>query len=299
MNLSQTGSDDGSDEAGSQVSLTQVEQRRKTHTHAEAIYIAMLICPIWFMGNCLYNYSLFLTSVSSSTIISNLAGTFTFAFSWFLGLEELSYGKVLGIIVCFIGAISVGLQDSGEMDGDGEQRTLAGDIVALLSAVGYGLYTSIIRYKIPDDEGISMQLLLGYIGLINAITLSPVLIVLSLMGLANITQLTGAIFGFILLNGIFNTAVSDYLWARAVVLTSPTVATIGMSITIPLAMISDLFIMGVVPTYISVVGALLVVIGFILVNISKDHELMILSHFTYTEPVVRSISGVSSKIPTV
>ena len=32
--------------------------------------------------------------------------------------------------------------------------------------------------QIPDDEGVSMQLLLGYIGLLNAVFLAPILIVL-------------------------------------------------------------------------------------------------------------------------
>lgn len=32
--------------------------------------------------------------------------------------------------------------------------------------------------QIPDDNGISMQLLLGYVGLINVIFLAPVLICL-------------------------------------------------------------------------------------------------------------------------
>ena len=39
-----------------------------------------------------------------------------------------------------------------------------------------------------------------------------------------------------------NNVLSDYLWARAVVLTTPTVATVGLSLTIPLAFVSDLFV---------------------------------------------------------
>ena len=55
-------------------------------------------------------------------------------------------------------------------------------------------------------------------------------------------------------------------------LTSPTVATIGMSITIPLAIISDFFINSKIPTDISILGAILVIIGFCLVNINKELE---------------------------
>lgn len=56
--------------------------------------------------------------------------------------------------------------------------------------------------------------------------------------------------------------ISDYIWARAVVLTSPTVATVGMSITIPLAILSDLLLHSIVPDLVAVVGSVLVIGGF-------------------------------------
>ena len=37
--------------------------------HYNVIKMAALVCPFWFLSNLLYNYSLFMTSVSSSTII--------------------------------------------------------------------------------------------------------------------------------------------------------------------------------------------------------------------------------------
>eukprot|EP01032_Pedospumella_encystans_P012804 gene12804-14785_t len=261
------------DESFIENDLNPVVAPTKSYTHWDVLKIAAIICPFWFLSNCLYNYSLFLTSVSSSTIISNMAGAFTLAFSYYAGLEGITYGKVLGIIACFLGAVCVGLNDTG--DGNGQMQTVTGDIVAFFGAVGYGLYTTIIRYKIPDDEGISMQLLLGYIGLLNAVVLAPVLPILYVLNLDDLTNLTYIVVGFIILNGLCNSVLSDYLWARAVVLTSPTVATIGVAITIPLAMVSDLLIHGTMPTILSGFGAFLVVLGFVLVNITADMELEI------------------------
>jgi hypothetical protein len=79
------------------------------YTHMDILRIAAVLAPIYALSNGLFNYSLIMTSVSSSTIIryfvlhvkvsmcarlnaglpyihSNLSGTFTFAFSWYLGL---------------------------------------------------------------------------------------------------------------------------------------------------------------------------------------------------------------------
>lgn len=89
-----------------------------------------------------------------------------------------------------------------------------------------------------------------------------------MLGLGNIAALTGVVFGFVLLGGIFNNVISDYLWARSVVLTSPTVATVGLSITIPFAILSDYIVYGIVPSGLAVGGAFLVTLGFVAVNTS-------------------------------
>ncbi len=75
-----------------------------------------------------------------------MAGAFTLAFSYYAGLEGITHGKVLGILACFLGAVCVGLNDNG--GSNGKMQTVEGDIVAFFAAVGYGLYTTIIRYQV-------------------------------------------------------------------------------------------------------------------------------------------------------
>ena len=77
------------------------------------------------------------------SLSSNLAASFTLAFSWFYGLEDVTWMKIVGVVVCFLGAVCVGLQDSRSESGS--MHTVSGDIVALLAAAGYGLYTTMIR----------------------------------------------------------------------------------------------------------------------------------------------------------
>jgi solute carrier family 35 protein F5 len=90
------------------------------------------------------------------------------------------------------------------------------------------------------------------------------------MKIGHVNEITGEVVGFITLNGFSDTVLADYFWARAVILTSPTIATIGMSITIPIALLTDYFIKGVSATWISGLGASLVVIGFVLVNLTPS-----------------------------
>jgi drug/metabolite transporter (DMT)-like permease len=132
--------------------------------------------------------------------------------------------------------------------------------------------------QVKDDDAVSMQLVLGYIGLVNAIICIPPLIILAAGGWGGVTHFSLTIFGFLLLSSFFNDVVADYLWARSVLLTSPTVATVGLSMTIPLAIVTD-FLSGLfysnkansdALSTLSLCGAGLVLVGFLFVNVGLD-----------------------------
>jgi len=78
------------------------------------------------------------------------------------------------------------------------------------------------------------------------------------------------VFLALIAKGLFDNVLADYLWARAVVLTSPSLASVGLSLTIPLAVASDAArLPGSDPIQGGagmVIGGLLVLAGFGLVN---------------------------------
>lgn len=85
--------------------------------------------------------------------------------------------------------------------------------------------------------------------------------------------LSSWVFGCIVINGLFNNVISDYLWARSVVLTSATVATVGLGLTIPLAFASDVFLGSKdVLNSESILGAVFVLFGFVFVNIGQTQD---------------------------
>lgn len=237
---------------------------QSNYCHTDLIKAAFILCPLWMLANCFYNYSLLYTSVGSSTIISNLSGSFTLFFSYLFQLESITYGKIAGLICCFVGVILVSLNDQG----DGTHHGLVGDLLAIVGAIGYGLYTTVLKLKIPSDDDISMQLFFGYLGIVNAVLFLPVIIIFAVGSYDDIGQLTANVFGYILLECIFDTVIADYLWARSVLLTTPTVATVGLSLTIPFAICSDVLTGNRSDVNaLSLSGAFLVTLGFVFVNI--------------------------------
>lgn len=66
--------------------------------------------------------------------------------------------------------------------------------------------------------------------------------------------------------GLLDNVLSDYLWAKAVILTTTTVATAGLTIQVPLAAVVD-SVMGNAPNVMDYVGAAAVLVGFMGINI--------------------------------
>jgi len=250
-------------------------------TTQDHVWAAAKIAPIWFISNYAYNASLEFTSITSSTVLASTGSLFTFLFALVVRDEHFSLLKVVGILLGMTGSILTGLHDiegntanspSDETNNNNnESRVLWGDCLGLISALGYGGYATMVRVLCPRDESLmSMQIFLGFVGLWNMVILCPIAIYLTAV---KGTVLTGFLFGCLIFKGLFDNVLSDYLWARAVVLTSATVATVGLGLTIPLAFVTD--VLTGRPNVLdaaSVVGALAVLVGFVLVNLGQQKE---------------------------
>ena len=66
------------------------------------------------------------------------------------------------------------------------------------------------------------------------------------------------------------TFVSDYLWILAMLMTSPLIVTMGLSLSIPLALVGDVLIKGQLKNLLYWCGASLVLIGFSIVNLKRE-----------------------------
>eukprot|EP00808_Paulinella_micropora_P010126 g65303.t1 len=235
-------------------------------TNYETMQAALVICPVWFLANLCYNASLNYTSVTSNTILSVTSGLFTFMFGVLTKTEPFSMLKLLGVFSCIGGTVAVALDDK---EVGGTDR-LEGDLICLLGAFLYGAYVTLLNYKLPSDDVVRMPLFFGYLGLFNSTLLLPILLILYFTGVSRLDLLRWDIFGWICLKGLFDNVLSDYLWARSVLLTSPTVVTVGLSLTVPFSILFDLVFHGIVPSRLSAFGACLVCVGFLNVNISKE-----------------------------
>ena len=215
-------------------------ERSKHATVRETAWAAFTISPLWFAAQLCFNYSLLYTSVTSNSILSTSSSVFTFGLSVYFVGERYNRERLAAVAAYVLGSALVTLSDHRE-DGAGSNPTEStnfGNFLTVLAAALYAGYTTAIRYLLPDDPQVSMLLFLGVIGVVNLLGVGAV-IVLGHFGLGMFPDVfddvTPRVFAWACAKGLFDNVLSDYLWARAVLLTSPTVASVGLSMQIPMA----------------------------------------------------------------
>jgi solute carrier family 35, member F5 len=79
------------------------------------------------------------------------------------------------------------------------------------------------------------------------------------------------IWSIALFAGLLDNVLSDYLWAKAILLTTTTVATAGLTIQVPIAAIVDT-LTGHAPHLLNYIGAAAVLVGFAGINIPTETQ---------------------------
>lgn len=131
----------------------------------------------------------------------------------------------------------------------------------------YAAYTTVLSSVTKPD--FSVALLFGALGLAVMVLGTPLV-----FGLEHeaIWRMTPEVFGLLIFNGLFDNVLSQFAWAKAVQWTSPTAATVGLSLTIPLSVVAD-FVRQKQLTGWTFLAVALVITGFICVTVaSKPKE---------------------------
>ncbi|KAI1487580.1 hypothetical protein F5X96DRAFT_649266 [Biscogniauxia mediterranea] len=246
----------------------------------ETARLSLEFCMIWFLGNYFASACLEYTSVASTTILTSTSSIWTLIFCALMRIEAFSVRKLIGVMASLTGIVLISMVDlSGEDNDDGrgnfphksQQQIAIGDAMALFSAVVYGVYVVVMKIRVGNEDRVNMPLFFGLVGIFNLVLLWPLFPILHYTGIEPFEMPPdGKIWLIIMLNSI-SSFVSDISWAYAMLLTTPLVVTVGLSLTIPLSLIGEIIQYAQYSSFIYWVGAVIVVLSFVFIN-NESHE---------------------------
>lgn len=248
-----------------------------------------LVCPLWFFAQGSYNAALLFTSVGSSTALSATSSLFTLALAFCAcwpsgggrgGPAALPSRLTAAGVACTVaGALFVGWGDEGGGGSSVGGAAWAGDALSVFSAFAYATYSVAVKALVPigapsagsggDGGGrVSMLVFFGFLGLWTSLGALPVVVGLHASGVEDLGKLlslphAARILLLLAVKGLVDNVLSDLLWARAIQLTSPTFASTGLALTIPLSLLADAALRGMVPGTAVAAGAGLIFAGFV------------------------------------
>jgi solute carrier family 35 protein F5 len=262
-------------------------------TLKETAKLALEFCILWFLANYFAAACLEYTTVASSTILASTSSIWTLLSGSLMRVERFTLRKLIGVCASLAGVILISMVDvSGETDenrGSFPHKTprelAVGDVMAFVSAVLYGFYAVFMKKRIGDESRVNMPLFFGLVGLWNTVLLWPGFFILHFTGVEKFSlPPTTKILIIVIVNSA-SSLVSDFCWAYSMLLTSPLIVTVGLSLTIPLSLVGQIVLDAQYASIWYWVGALIVVLSFVFINHEdrKDEEEGVLAG---QEPVV-------------
>ncbi|KAH6554561.1 hypothetical protein KP509_1Z324900 [Ceratopteris richardii] len=126
--------------------------------------------------------------------------------------EKFTWIKLCSVLLCMAGTVIVSLSDSKGTSTATAKNHAWGDVLCIISACFYAVYTTLIKKQLPDevqdDEKASTALFFGYLGLFNGVIFLPIMLILHFTGVEPLHNLSSLQYGLIIGKGmLFSLAV--------------------------------------------------------------------------------------------
>lgn len=257
-------------------SLDDYEPQISTFAHTAKL--AAVLTPFFFLCMWTFNLGLEYTSVASSSIIATLTSLFTLVFGAVTGVEHFSYPKLAATLMSIAGVSTIVIVDNKLSSPHGRSNLpVIGDLISVVSAALYATYTIILKRRAGPEGETNIAMMFGILGGIITLAAWPGIFIVHWVSIEKFEWPPKDALMFLFLNGMIGTVLSEFMWAMSIVLTTPMTTTLSLSLTVPLSIFSDVLLKGKKFGVSYGIGAILVIVGFIIANIDvassrKKHE---------------------------
>ncbi|MCJ1224270.1 hypothetical protein MMC12_000914 [Toensbergia leucococca] len=246
----------------------------------ETAKLSLEFCMVWFVANYFAAACLGYTTVASSTILTSTSGIWTLLFGVLMRVEKFSFRKLFGVLVSLTGIVLTSFVDlsqdndknRGSFPHKSQKQIAIGDALAFASALLYGIYSTFMKKRIRNEARVDMPLFFGLVGLFNMIFLVPGFVFFHFTGIETFQLPPSKRVTAIVLTNSITSMVSDYCWAYSMLLTSPLVTTVGLSLTIPLSLVGQMILHAQTSSLTYWIGAGIVFFSFVFINHESKEE---------------------------
>jgi drug/metabolite transporter (DMT)-like permease len=222
------------------------------------------LAALWSAATYFNLSSLHNTTLSSNEVLTTLMAPWALVLSVILFRAERHCltVKVLAILFSFAGTFIITSTDE-----DSGQSRFLGDLYIIISAVCLGSYDVYFRYYIPQDTDV--RAILIPMGLVVLIASFPLQYLLDITSAEPLARPSGKDLGVLFAAVISGNFVADFCIAKACLLLTPFVVTIGVSLNVPISMGIDAIIHSLNFEWQFMIGASCSLLGFVLAAMTE------------------------------
>lgn len=240
--------------------------------------VAFMFSLLWFIGNLSYQEALLDSEAGIVNLLSCSSGLFTLLLASMFpsnNSDKFTLSKFIAVVISLVG---VGLVTTADKHTTFQGHVLSpGAIWTLAGALFYAAYLVFLRRQVDNEDRMDLPMFFGFVGLFNFLLIWPGLAIVHFTKVETFQWPSSRQWALVLINGLIGTVISELLWLWGCFLTSSLIATLAISLTIPLTVLFDILLKQVEYPHLFFIGSLPMLASFFAVTI--------LAHYDNWDPV--------------
>lgn len=245
-------------------------QQASKFTIPQVAKISFMFCLVWFLANFAYQEALDDTQMSIVNTLSSTSGLFTMILAALFPSsqgDKFTLTKLVAVLVSIGGIFMVSYSEHNS-----NIEIKLGSLWALGGAFFYALYLVALKRKVDNEDKIDIPMFFGFVGLFNFLMIWPGIVILHYTSIEPFQLPRSNVWIYLAVNGVVGTVLSEFLWLWGCFLTSSLIATLSLSLTIPLSVLVDIYYNNVTFSLMFILGCIPVFLSFIIVAVLTHYN---------------------------
>ncbi|XP_038047864.1 solute carrier family 35 member F5-like [Patiria miniata] len=237
----------------------------------QVIKISLSFCVVWFLANFSYQEALNDTQMAIVNTLSSTSGLFTMLLASVFPSssgDKFTLTKLVSVLFSVGGVAMVSFTTTD----NAHEEVKVGSFWALGGAFLYAVYLVMLKRRVDNENTLDIPMFFGFVGLFNFLLIWPGLIILHFSNWETLEMPSVKVVLYLALNGIIGTVISEFLWLWGCFLTSSLIATLALSLTIPISILLDMYLSRVHFSLLFFVGAVPIFVSFFVISLLNHYN---------------------------